>query len=160
MLRSGCGDARAGPILPQLNGAHVLSYHSHRILRTFVAAEAVGVGIPARLVAVAEEPKHRLARLACLHRLRPDRKQPLERRVTLTDPVVVLVRLDLAPVLYAGNGTSLAQNAELVFALQVVADIPVADAAALRVRVGIADQNSDGDRRPGALAEDLAALSA
>ena len=95
-----------------------------------------------------------------LHLLRPQRIEPLKVLAALIDPIVVLVRGDLAPVFDAGDGTRLAQETQLFFALQVVADVAVEDAAALMRSIRVAYQHGDGHGRPGALAEHLAALAA
>ena len=84
----------------------------------------------------------------------------MERLVALADPVVVPVGRDPPPVVNAGNRARLAQDPELVLALQVVADVTVEDATAVMPGVRVAYQDGDRHRRAGALAEHLAAFPA
>ena len=128
--------------------AQVVFRHEPSVLRTGVTGEVVEVGVSAGLVTVAEQLEYGVASLAGLHVLRSQGVEPLELLAALADPVVMLVRCDLAPVLDTGDGPRLAQDRQLLPALEIVADVAVQDAAAVLGSIGLADQDRDRHGRP------------
>ena len=134
--------------------------HLARVLRAGIAGEVVNISVTSSSVAIAEQPEYRPVRSARLGFLRPYRSKFLERLVALSDPIVVTVGRDRLPIVHAGNGPCVAENLQLPLSRQVVADIVVVDTAPFITGVRIAYQDRDRHRRPGALAEDLAALGA
>ena len=153
-------DGVLGMLLPHGQSAVVAVDHPARVLGAGLAREVVDVGVAAGLVAIAEQPEHRLVRLPCLRLLRAQRIERPERLVALADPVVVPIGGDLLPVLDAGDRAPVAQHPELVLAGEIVADVAVEDAAAFVRRVGVLREDRNRDRRARALAEDLAAFLA
>ena len=148
-----------GMRLPHREGTAIVVHHHPRMLGAGVPREIVDVRVAPALVAVAEKLEHGIVAPTRLRCLRPQRVEPGERGVALTDPVVVPVGGDDLPVLGARNRSPFAHAVELLLAGEIVPDVAVEDAAAGVGGMGIPHQHGDRDRCPGALTEDLAPLS-
>ena len=107
------------------HGTQIILRHEPGVLRAGVAGEVVEVRVSTRRVSSAEQLEYGVASPVGLHVFRPDGIEPLEHFVALVDPVVVLVGRDLSPVVDASDGPRVAQDRQLLLALEVIADVTV-----------------------------------